>query len=411
MNKKVIIISLITIFLLSSFSNITLSKTHVDVKITSDILIVDNEGDGDYKKISTAIKNAKPGDTIEVYSGRYKEHLEINKQIILKGIPAELDNGCNSGPPIIDGSNYGDVVLIQSEGCEISGFKVVNSGRKFSMKSGIKIKANNCKVTGNILKNNYMGISSGKQVNCTVINNTVYNDVFGIYMGKTINSNISNNTLFNTGFIVGGPFENVLTNTIKGNLVNNKPIYFFLNETDLFISNIDAGQIFINHCCNLTVENLTIKDTSIGIVVSYSSNLKFRNNTLENIHRGGISLHGDNCQVYNNTFKNCSYGCYLEGGIGFYVHHNNFIKCFKHDQPVISYIKKHQTFMESKNIRYDSNYWDNWIGLKIPCLKFLPKIIPGFRKAWHKDLNIFPIFEFDRYPASEPYFLNSYTNN
>jgi len=59
--------------------------------------------------------------------------------------------------------------------------------------------------------------------------------------------------------------------------------------------------------------------------------------------------------------------------------------------------------MESTNIKYDQNYWDDWIGLKLPALQMIPKIIPGFRTYTHKWLNIFPIFEFDLNPALEPY--------
>ena len=59
--------------------------------------------------------------------------------------------------------------------------------------------------------------------------------------------------------------------------------------------------------------------------------------------------------------------------------------------------------MESKNITYDKNYWDDWIGLKIPSLQNMPKVIPGFRKYFHKLLNVPVIFEFDKNPALEPY--------
>ena len=59
--------------------------------------------------------------------------------------------------------------------------------------------------------------------------------------------------------------------------------------------------------------------------------------------------------------------------------------------------------MESKNITFSKNYWDDWIGLKGDIFRSIPKIIPGFRKYWHKVLNILPVFEFDMHPALEPY--------
>ncbi len=39
---------------------------------------------------------------------------------------------------------------------------------------------------------------------------------------------------------------------------------------------------------------------------------------------------------------------------------------------------------------WDANYWDDWIGLKSPLFKMMPRYIPlGFNFDWH--------------PASEPY--------
>ncbi|KAA0005125.1 MAG: hypothetical protein DRM98_00840 [Thermoplasmata archaeon] len=403
MKRTLISIIIFTIFLLASlFSVEGMKSQNINVNAIQ-TWTVDNEGDGDFKQIQQAINKANPGDIIEVYSGIYKEHIKINKQIILKGISTELGAGEDSGKPIIDGNHFGDVMEINADGCAVSNFRIQNSGRTYSMKKGIKITSNNCRIINNTLQNNFVGIGLSNTKNCVVAENILFYNIFGIYATKPNNCTISNNSLFNTGLIFSATADQLLTNTIKNNKVNNKTFYLYINKNDTTISNADAGQVEVINCNNVTIENLNIHDTSIGLITSYCSNLKIKNNTFENIHRGGISLHGNNCEVFNNTFRNCSYGCYLEGGENFYIHHNNFIKVFKHDQPCISWIKKHQTFMESKNIIFDKNYWDDWIGLKIPSMRWMPKIIPGFRTYTHKWLNIFPIFEFDMHPALEPY--------
>ena len=54
-------------------------------KVVGDIIVVDDEGDGDFIRIKDALNYASPGDTIEVYSGTYNEHtIKINKKIPLK---------------------------------------------------------------------------------------------------------------------------------------------------------------------------------------------------------------------------------------------------------------------------------------------------------------------------------------
>ena len=90
---KKIIIAFFFIILLISSSLSTLSGLELSnhETIFLDKLIVDNEGDGDYKNIQNAISNAKPGDIIEVYSGTYYEHIIIDKPIFLIGIAFEFD--------------------------------------------------------------------------------------------------------------------------------------------------------------------------------------------------------------------------------------------------------------------------------------------------------------------------------
>ena len=51
--------------------------------------------------------------------------------------------------------------------------------------------------------------------------------------------------------------------------------------------------------------------------------------------------------------------------------------------------------------RWDSNYWDNWIGLEHPQLSKLPKRITGIFTRMIR-IPIF-VFAFDWHPAREPY--------
>ena len=403
MNKLFIVLLVVSMFFISGFSAIATFNLNPSTNELNNIWIVDDEGDGDFRSIQKAINNANPGDTIEVYSGIYYKDITIDKKLVLKGINSEFDAGDDSGVPIINGLYKKNVVEIKADGCSITGFKVINSAMKYYMGYGINVLSDNCTIIGNIVEKTFIGIGMVGRKNCIVANNEILYNVFGINFGNSLYCTISNNSFFNSGLTIGSTANNVLTNIIKNNTINNKPYHMYVQLNDTLISNPEAGQVVLIDCHNLTIENLNISNTTIGLTVQYCSDITIRNSTFTNIHRGGISLHGDDCEIYGNTFENCSYGCYLEGGDNSYLHHNNFIKVFKHDQPVLSWIKKHQSFMESTNIKYDQNYWDDWIGLKLPSLQMIPKIIPGFRTYTHKWLNIFPIFEFDLNPALEPY--------
>ena len=408
MKKKLFAIGISIIFLLATSTSILSESTNDTEKLTiatSDILIVD-EGDGDYNCIQCAINHANPNDIIKVYSGTYDEHIIIDKEVKLIGIPNEFENGSDAGNPVIDGNNCGDVVVINSSCVDVICFEIINSALDYRMGSGIIVNGDACNISSNIFENNFVGLNVQSD-NIMVSHNIFYYNVFGINAGPNRLNTYRDNQLFNTGFSLQSEPNDLKTNVFDNNSVNGKPVYIHIWENDTTISHNDAGQVIIVDCHNVTIENIKISNATIGIAIGYSSDLIIRNNTLTNINRGGISLHADNSDVYNNSFVNCSYGCYLEGGDDFYIHHNNFIKCYKHDQPAISWVKKHQSFMDSTNVVYDSNYWGDWIGLKLPSMKCLPKIIPGFLTYAHKKLNIFPIFNFDWHPVQKPYLFNN----
>ena len=69
------------------------------------IITVDDEpGDADFTSIKEAVNYSSSGDTIEVYSGIYREEgIRIEKDnITLLGISHELGEGDDSGKPILN---------------------------------------------------------------------------------------------------------------------------------------------------------------------------------------------------------------------------------------------------------------------------------------------------------------------
>ena len=62
--------------------------------LSSKIITVDDEGDGDFISIQNALNEVNPGDTIYVYSGQYNETLLVNTEnIVLEGLNYELGSG------------------------------------------------------------------------------------------------------------------------------------------------------------------------------------------------------------------------------------------------------------------------------------------------------------------------------
>ena len=64
---------------------ITVNQKHLNYNLNGDILYVGGSGPGNYSSITSAINAARDGDTIFVYSGTYRDGLDINKEIDVIG--------------------------------------------------------------------------------------------------------------------------------------------------------------------------------------------------------------------------------------------------------------------------------------------------------------------------------------
>lgn len=353
--KKIIVISVIALFVVVG-SQPAFAYDNKD----GNIIIVDDEGDGDYTSIKDALSSASPGDTIEVYSGTYPEQgiRIIKDNITLLGIPHELGRGNDSGKPIIKGDGTTYVIKLIESNITVSNFIIENSWTNISYKCACiwvgtewpdelnMLNISDCMISDCIIRNSSSGIlvtHGGITNNITIINNhisncdrgygiyvsLVYNPVFYAYRGSCI---ISGNVITDCrkiGIWMNGELQNVSGNMIK------RCGYGIQLEGDY---NIIYGN--------------DIESCSVG--VCDADFLAF-----ENI-------------ITKNNFKNYSRGVFWWGKLLGFI--NMILNKFR---------KK----------GWIENYWDTWIGVG-------PKIIPGVLPFFEARI---PWFIFDWNPAREPY--------
>jgi len=181
-----------------------------------DTLYVGGSGPNNYSKIQDAINDASNGDTVFVYddSSPYYENVVVDKSINLLGE--------NRNTTVINGSGVGDVVLIDADWVNISGFTIRNSYHDLWAGTGIVIRSDyntitgndisknvygiglwfsSNNITGNIISNNQHGIKL-RQSNCNTItgNNITSNAFVGIWLEDACN----NNTIYHNNFINNG---------------------------------------------------------------------------------------------------------------------------------------------------------------------------------------------------------------
>ena len=330
------------------------------------ILYVGGSGEGNYTTIQEAIDYANDSDTIFVYddSSPYEEDLYIYKSIDLVGenkLTTEIKGylGIDGFYVNISGftinSYYFEIyasqitlkenIITNTYGIWIydTNFCVISKNIIIKNSGGINFNScSYCIISDNIIVNNSNSLSLGYCTDCIITGNTFLNNNGGLRLWSSKYNNITNNnflnckyslelkynsnnnyilnnSFFNDGLTITGSYQNIISN----NLVNNKPILYFEDESDKIIDNEITGQIIIVSCNNISISNLELSNTSTGITILNSNECKINNNSICSNNLHGIYLTPDyygnstNNLIKGNTLKhNMESGIRLDNGNG-----------------------------------------------------------------------------------------------
>ncbi len=231
-----------------------------------DLLVHNTNKNSYFCKIQDAIDDADAGNTLEVATGTFSEHLTIGKSIVLKNAASAV--------PVIDGSKSGTVVTITANNVTFDGFTVQNSGLTVN--------------DAGILLGTITGPGTGVGVTgCAIQNNKLTTSVKGIALAFGSANTVKRNTLTGNGdwsILLAGSNGN----TLEANIISNNAL------SGIYLDNQSA---------------FGGSDVSLG-----STGNTITGNTISNI-AGGESLNlGENCNsnfVTNNIIDGGSYGIHI----------------------------------------------------------------------------------------------------
>jgi len=170
---------------------------------------------------------------------------------------------------------------------------------------------------------------------CGIINNSILFNKWGLFLQESPETNISYNYLYENirgGLVLWGSSycsinqnrferdgiyivdagpESSWNHTFTGNTVNEKPIGYFLGESDLEMDGGAFSQIIIASSNNVTIRNGTFDDGDRGVQIGFSTNCTIINSTA-NGNTVGIWLYQSefcnviNCTIEDNTERGVS---------------------------------------------------------------------------------------------------------
>lgn len=311
--------------------------------------------------IKEGIALAKPGDTLIITSGIYREgNISLQNSLTILG-----DNY-----PILDGENKFEILTIHANDVTIKGLKFINTGIA-SMHDLAAIKAVDCKrlrVLNNQFENTFFGIYFANCSQSWIEDNKLHADVDaehqianGIHMWKCDHITIHNNV-------------------IKG---HRDGIYFEFVTNSLITNNYSEGNLryglhfMFSH--NDEYRNNTFINNGAGVAVMYTKGVKMIDNTFE--HNWGSASYGlllkdiRDSFVTGNTFTKNSVGIFMEGSSRIGFKENTF---YNNGYAIRLQASCDDNTFERNNFsantfdlvtngtlvlnRINSNYWDKYAG-------------------------------------------------
>ncbi len=172
--------------------------------------------------------------------------------------------------------------------------------------------ANNCTLINNTASFN---VQSGFEIHssndCILSNNTAFSYRFGIYLWSSENCVITNNTI-DRGILIRGNSVSMWLHEISGNMVNDKPLGYFMNLTNCTIDCSQYAQVILAGCTEVTIEDCIFRDISRGIQLGFCTDCVLMNNTALGVMDGFCLEYSDYCTLVNNNASGIRWGFHLE---------------------------------------------------------------------------------------------------
>ncbi|MGB9938910.1 NosD domain-containing protein [Methanosarcina sp.] len=264
-----------------------------------EITVDDNGSGADFKSIQEAVNSSSPGDTVIVMPGAYMENIIVNvTSLIIRSEPKNPEVLVKS--PDENKSAF----LITASNVTLSGFNITGArGNYTHYPAGICLKnVRNCKIKGNTLFENDLGVCLVNADQNTISENFLFNSSISLFEGSNMN-NLTDNTLE------------------EGPISLSYAHYNTISENFLFNESISMGESGMN---NLT--NNTIEKGSIHLAAWSSLNL-ISENKISNGLGVSIACCGGGDIISDNTISNCSHGVSTYDH-GIYVINNSITDCY-----------------------------------------------------------------------------------
>ncbi len=265
---------------------------------------------GEFPTVRAALRAARPGDTVRLQPGVYREWgLVVEVPIVLEG----------GGKAVLDAEGRGEILRVRASGVTIRGLVLRRSGVSF-LRDNAAIRLDSvqgCRIERNRLEENFFGIYVARSARCTVQENSILGKAQyetsagnGIHLWYCRDILVRGNTI--AGHRDGIYFEFVQRSTVEENSSEGNlryGLHFMFSDSCLYRRN-------------------RFRENRAGVAVMYSRFITMEENRFED--NWGSSVFGlllkdiYRSRIRRNAFVHNTVGIYIEGSDHNVVDSNRF---------------------------------------------------------------------------------------
>jgi parallel beta-helix repeat protein len=220
----------------------------------------------------------------------------------------------------ITGEKVG-ISLRGSQDCNVSGNICLKNERAGIFADG----AYQNLLEGNILSENGNGILlQGSAENLLTANQASHN-IYGVSLRASTKNMLRENVLLQNSYnlrVESGPgpigsesAEFFVQDIDPSNLADDRPVIYLVGKSDLMVP-ADCGFLGLVSCRNMHAANLSIKNSSTGVLLVNSSNCKIQDSTVSRAEYGFLLLDSAGCIISGCRAADCKTGFRAAGSSG-----------------------------------------------------------------------------------------------
>jgi len=174
-----------------------------------------------------------------------------------------------------------------------------------------------CDISENNITSNWYGsVWVSGCANINISRNNITSNFKGISLLSSSNCYVTENLLNNNRYnfdVSGSELGHYLHSVDVSNLVNGKPVYYYVNQTGLLINSVthpQVGYLALINCAEIVIEGLILRDNMQGLLCAYTNYSIIRHNNITK-NNWGIRLYqsSDNEFYQNNIIDNSATYC------------------------------------------------------------------------------------------------------